>query len=48
VACTYDPDVEGLAQRIQDAVSQQEPGGRWLVRVCRPNPGPTSQQESVE
>jgi hypothetical protein len=39
VACTYDPDAEGLARRIDEAIAKQEPGGRWLVRVYRPNLG---------
>jgi len=39
VNCSYDPDVEGLAQRIENAVNNQTPGGRWLVRVKRLNLG---------
>jgi hypothetical protein len=39
VVCTYDPDAEALARRIDAAVAGQEPGGRWLVRVNRPHPG---------
>ena len=39
VACTYDPDTEGHARRIADAVANEETGGRWLVRVYRPNLG---------
>ena len=38
VVCTYDPDAEALARRIAEAVSPEEPGGRWLARVVRPNP----------
>jgi hypothetical protein len=38
VVCTYDPDAEALARRITEAVSQEEPGERWLARVVRPNP----------
>jgi hypothetical protein len=37
VACRYDPDTEGHARRIAEAVAQELPGGRWLVRVNRPN-----------
>lgn len=39
VVCTYDSDTEALARRIDDAVAAQTPGGRWLVRVNRPNIG---------
>ncbi len=39
VACTYDPDTEGHAQRIEEAVAHGPPGGRWLIRVYRPGPG---------
>ncbi len=39
VACTYDPDTEGLARRIEEAVAREEAGRRWLVRVYRPNLG---------
>ncbi len=39
VACTHDPDVDGHGLRIAEAVAGQEPGGRWLVRVYRPNRG---------
>lgn len=39
VACTYDPDTAGHARRIEEAIAGEEPGGRWLVRVCRPNLG---------
>jgi len=39
VVCTYDPDTEALAQRISDAVAQDEPGGSWLASVVRPIPG---------
>jgi hypothetical protein len=39
VVCTYDRNAEGLAQRITQAVSQEEQGGRWLVSVVRPNRG---------
>jgi hypothetical protein len=37
VVCTYDANAEAISQRIADAVSQQVPGGRWLVSVVRPN-----------
>jgi hypothetical protein len=39
VVCTYDRDTAALAQRIVEAVSQEQPGGCWLVSVVRPNPG---------
>jgi hypothetical protein len=39
VVCTFDPDAEGLARRIDAAVAHQESGRRWLVRVNRPQPG---------
>lgn len=39
VVCTYDPDAEGLARRIDAAVASQETGRRWLMRVNRPHPG---------
>jgi predicted nuclease of predicted toxin-antitoxin system len=39
VICTYDPNTEALAQRIADAVTKEVPGGSWLARVVRPNPG---------
>ena len=39
VACTYDSNTEGLARRIAEAVAKEEVGGRWLVRVYRPNLG---------
>jgi hypothetical protein len=38
VICTYDPDTEALALRISDAVAREEPGGRWLASVVRPDP----------
>jgi hypothetical protein len=38
VVCTYDPEAKALAQRIADAVAQEEPGGSWLASVVRPNP----------
>jgi hypothetical protein len=37
VVCTYDGNAEALANRIADAVSREEPGGRWLASVVRPN-----------
>jgi hypothetical protein len=40
VVCTYDRDAEALAQRIAEPVSREQPGGRWLVSVVRPNPNP--------
>jgi len=40
VVCTYDPDAEALSRRIAEAVSREEPGGRWLVSVVRPNTEP--------
>ena len=39
VGCTYDADAEALALRIAEAVAREEPGGRWLASVVRPNPG---------
>ena len=39
VVCTFDRDAEALARRIDEAVSAEPFGGRWLVRVNRPNPG---------
>jgi Domain of unknown function (DUF5615) len=39
VVCTYDPDTDALARRIDQAVAVQTLGGRWLVRVNRPNIG---------
>jgi hypothetical protein len=39
VVCTFDRDAEALAHRIDAAVAAERPGGRWLVRVNRPNPG---------
>jgi hypothetical protein len=33
VVCTYDPDAEALASRIDEAVAGP---GRWLLRVNRP------------
>jgi Domain of unknown function (DUF5615) len=41
VVCTYEPDAEALARRIDEAVDTQTAGGRWLVRVNRPNIGGT-------
>jgi hypothetical protein len=38
VVCTYDPDTEALARRLVEAVAREEPGGRWLASVVRPNP----------
>ena len=40
VVCTYDRDAAALAHRIDQAVSDEEPGGRWLVSVVRPNASP--------
>ncbi len=40
VVCTYDRDAVGLAQRIAEAVSHEQRGGRWLVSVVRPNRNP--------
>ena len=40
VVCTYDRDAAALSQRIDEAVSREEPGGRWLVSVVRPNTTP--------
>ncbi len=37
VNCSYDPDTEGHARRIEEAVGKEIAGGRWLVRVTRPN-----------
>jgi hypothetical protein len=39
VVCTYDPNADALARRIDLAVAGQPQGGRWLVRVNRPHPG---------
>jgi len=39
VNCSYDPDTEGHARRIEEAVNNEDPGGRWLIRVTRPNTG---------
>jgi hypothetical protein len=36
VVCTYDPDAEELARRIDAAVAAAGPPGRWLLRVNRP------------
>jgi hypothetical protein len=36
VECTYDRNTESLAQRVVEAVSQEEPGGRWLVVSAMP------------
>lgn len=43
VACTYDPEADGQAGRIAEAVAAQMPGGRWPVRVYRPNTGAARQ-----
>lgn len=37
VVCTYDPDAEGLARRINVAVAAADPAGGWLLRVNRPS-----------
>ena len=42
VNCSYDKDTEGHARRIEEAVLNETPGGRWLARVTRPNLGGTS------
>ena len=42
VNCSYDPDTEGHARRIEDSVARERTGGRWLVRVTRPNLGGTT------
>jgi hypothetical protein len=39
VVCTFDRDAEALAGRIDAAVAGEPLGGRWLVRVNRPNTG---------
>lgn len=39
VACTYDPDADALARRIDLALAEQAEGTRWLIRVNRPPPG---------
>jgi Domain of unknown function (DUF5615) len=36
VVCTYDPDPERLASRIDEAVAAEGAPGRWLIRVNRP------------
>ena len=40
IVCTYDPDAEALARRIEQAVSTQTPGCRRLLRVNRQNAAP--------
>ena len=40
VVCTYDRDAAALSERISDAVSHEQPGGRWLVSVVRPSTNP--------
>lgn len=47
VNCSYDPDTEGLARRIEEAVLNEARGERWLVRVTRPNLGGTSRPRSL-
>lgn len=42
VVCTYDPDAEALARRIDTAMATASPppdASRWLIRVNRPHPG---------
>lgn len=36
VVCTFDPDFTGQAQRIHDAVAEQEPIAGKVLRVNRP------------
>ena len=36
IVCTYDPDAEALAHRINEAVATVDGPGRWLLRVNRP------------
>jgi uncharacterized protein DUF5615 len=36
VVCTYDPDAEALARRIDLAVAAADAAGGWLLRVNRP------------
>ncbi len=36
VVCTYDPDAQALASRIDQAVATITAPGRWLLRVNRP------------
>jgi predicted nuclease of predicted toxin-antitoxin system len=36
VVCTYDPDAERVASRIDTAVAGAGAQGRWLLRVNRP------------
>jgi hypothetical protein len=37
VVCTYDPDPERLASRVDEAVAVESAPGRWLIRVNRPS-----------
>ncbi len=36
IVCTYDPDAEALARRIDEAIASVAGPGRWLLRVNRP------------
>ena len=36
IVCTYDPDTEALAHRINEAIAAVDGPGRWLLRVNRP------------
>lgn len=36
ILCTYDPDFEGQAQRIHEALVAQKDQERYLIRVNRP------------
>jgi hypothetical protein len=45
VVCTYDPDIEGHARRIGEAITGEESGGRWLVRVYRSNLGGSARKK---
>jgi uncharacterized protein with PIN domain len=36
VVCTYDPETDRLARRIDEAVAAARPIGRCLVRVTKP------------
>ena len=36
IVCTYDPDAEARARRIDEAIASVAGPGRWLLRVNRP------------
>jgi hypothetical protein len=37
IACTFDPDFAGLANRIHDSLHEQSDLSRQLIRIQRPN-----------